>query len=81
MSQRYLDCILAERRKSLQTRKKLCCNDFFNQKLRTKMVFMVPFSMQFYDFYKRGFAFLNVKANSKNICEEISIPLFSSEKC
>ena len=39
------------------------------------MVFMLPFTMQFQDLFK-CVCFPYVKANSKEICEEISFPSF-----
>ena len=38
------------------------------------MVFMLPFTMQF--IFINAFAFLNVNANSKEICEEIFFSSF-----
>ena len=40
------------------------------------MVFIVPFAICSFKIFINVFAFLYVKANSKEICEEISFPSF-----
>ena len=48
VNKRRLDCILAEPEEGCQRPLKCCCNDFVIKNI-PKMVFMLPFTMQFQD--------------------------------
>ena len=71
-----LDCILADSEEGCQSRWKRCSIRDFVLKKHTKNGFTYPFTRHLISV----FAFLFVKANSKEICEEISFPSFFRKK-
>ena len=76
MGKSYLGCILAEPKEGCHGRFKPCCNDFVVKKVSKLFFFcMLPFASSFKNFIN-VFTFLHVKANSKEIGEEILFPSF-----
>ena len=66
VSKKYSGCILAEPKKG--------CNDIVINNI-VKRIFMVPFAI-----FINIFAFLYVRANSKEFYEEVSFPSFFQNK-
>ena len=75
MRKKCLDCILAEKRKAV-TDTNSAVATILSLK-HTRIVFILPCSLTI---FINVFPFLYIKANSKEICEEISFS-FLSEKC
>ena len=70
-----LHSILAVPKESCRGGFKPCCNDFVVKKVSKVFFFMLPFASSFKIFIN-VFTFLYVKANSKEIGEEILFPSF-----
>ena len=75
MGKSYLGCILAVPKEGCYGRFKPCCNDFVVKKKFKTVFFLLPFASSFKIFIN-VFTFLYVKANSKEIGEEILFPSF-----
>jgi len=75
LSKSYLDCILAVPKEGCHRRFKPCCNTFCCSK-RLKSVFLRYHLQCSFKIFITVFNFLYVKANSKEIGEEILFPYF-----